>query len=398
MAKKSYKAPKEKRPKVLVDADFWHLDKLLATNADIMMAIGQRGNGKTWQVHKYMLEDYAKRKVRFAYIRRWAEDIVSAKCSILFSAQNIEQIFGPGCVIKFEKSAFMLYRPAASEDEAPPEPETIGYALALNQAAHTKSVAYTDIKNILFDEFIDIVESRKLKNEVSMWENTLSTLIRHSQDVKVFMLANTVSRYSEYFTLYDFDIASIQQGEIKVNTFDKGENILTVALEYCKYNPAIASHSQKYIKSNMINKGEWEIPLSEEIPEVTGETHHDTLLFSMWDPGMGVNLGCYIRHAKWYTLETNDYIQKPVQHEREFLVIKQTLDQSRYYHLTDQKSLKYNYWNNLKLMWKDIEENCDIDIANEFNHSRVFVENKFTADNFYNAYMYYLSVSIRDTL
>ena len=36
--------------------------------------------------------------------------------------------------------------------------------------------------------------------------------------------------------------------------------------------------------------------------------------------------------------------------------------------------------------------------ANEFNHSRVFVENKFTADNFYNAYMYYLSVSIRDTL
>lgn len=395
--KKKYAMDKPKHPKMLQEQDFWHLDRLLATGADIMMAIGQRGNGKTYSVHKYMLEDYANRKVRFAYIRRWADDIDVSKCSILFSAQDVEKIFGPGSYIRFEKSAFVLKK-NTTEDEEPFEPEIIGYALALNQAAHTKSVAYTNIKNILFDEFIDIVESRKIKNELSMWENTLSTLIRHAQDVKVFMLANTVSRYSEYFTLYDFDIANLQQGEIKVNEFDKGDSILKVALEYCKYNPAIASHSQKYIKSNMINKGEWEIPVTCEVPEVTGEIHKDKLLFSMWDPGMGVNLGCYLRYAYWHKLETKDYIMKPVKFERQFLVIKQSLEQSKYYHLTDQKSLKYGYWNDIKKMFKDIEENCDIDVPNEFLHSRVFVENEFTADNFYNAYMYYMTLSIRDTL
>ena len=106
----------------------------------------------------------------------------------------------------------------------------------------------------------------------------------------------------------------------------------------------------------------------------------------------------FIRYAKWVTLEVDNglYVEKP--HVREFLVIRQTDKRSNYYHLTTVKDLTYGSWSDLMMMFKDIEENCDIDILRELKMGRVYCEDSFTGDYFYHSYVAYMKVSTRDLL
>lgn len=118
----------------------------------------------------------------------------------------------------------------------------------------------------------------------------------------------------------------------------------------------------------------------------------------MFDSVMGINLGIYIRYAVWHTLDCIDGIYKSTPHAREFLVIRQTPDKSHYYHLTNVKDLTYSSWSDLPMMFKDITENCDIDILRELKMGRVYCEDSFTGDYFYHTYVQYMKVSTRDLL
>ena len=79
---------------------------------------------------------------------------------------------------------------------------------------------------------------QELKDELSRFDNTLSTIIRgDNTNVVIWMLANTVSKYSPYFLRFGIDINKVEQGtivnkEIRLETGD----ILKVALEYCEFN------------------------------------------------------------------------------------------------------------------------------------------------------------------
>ena len=95
----------------------------------------------------------------------------------------------------------------------------------------------------------------------------------------------------------------------------------------------------------------------------------------------------------------NDCVYYNREHNREFLVIRQTPERiSSYYHLTTQKGLSYNLWHNIQDMLKDINENCDIDVMKELRMGRVFCDSMFTADYFNHAFLWYSTTKIRDLL
>ena len=58
---------------------YYDLTKILKTNADYMIIIGERSNGKTYATLKYGLEEYFKNGSTMGYIRRWEEDFRSGK-------------------------------------------------------------------------------------------------------------------------------------------------------------------------------------------------------------------------------------------------------------------------------------------------------------------------------
>lgn len=380
----------------LSSKDFFSLKPILEKNPDITVIWGQRSNGKTYSVLKYALENYKKHKRTFVYVRRWAEDIAVKSMTKLMSPLVVEDIFGEGMYIKFFRGAFLLC------DEINPdvEPITLGWAICLNQVAHTKSQTFQDAQVVILDEFLQLKSERVLKEEFDAWEQTLSTVLRTTQDAKIFIIGNSIGKYSPYFSPYGIDPNAITQGEIKEIMLENefGEPTKVIA-HWCKYNPKIGQRTSKYVRgSKMAKTGEWEIQEVSNIPHTDNEIAIEQLLCTMFDPVMSINLGIFVRYAKWYTLELVDGLYESTPHEREFLVIRQTPDKSSYYHLTNVKDLTYTNWNDLPLMWKDIKDRVGIDIENELKMGRVYCEDSFTGDYFYHTYLQFLKVSTRDLL
>lgn len=380
----------------LTTKDFYNLKPLLDKNPDIAVIWGQRSNGKTYSVLKYALENFKKNKRTFVYVRRWAEDITVKNMDKLMSPLPVKDIFGKTKAIKFFRGAFMLY----DEDDSDIEPITLGWAICLNQVAHTKSQTFQDAQVVILDEFLQLKSERVLKEEFDAWEQTLSTVLRTTQDAKIFIVGNSIGKYSPYFSPYGIDPNNIEQGELKEIMLENefGQPTKVVA-EWCKYNPKIGQRTSKYVRgSRMATHGEWEIQDVANIPHTDNELAYEQLLCTMFDPVMSINIGIFVRYAKWYTLEQVNGLYESTPHEREFLVIRQTPKKSSYYHLTNVKDLSYSTWCDLPLMWKDIEDKIGIDIETELKMGRVYCEDSFTGDYFYHTYIGFLKVSTRDLL
>lgn len=377
---------------------YYSLTKINNTKADYNLIIGQRSNGKTYAVCKYLIQQYKKTGRKFAYIRRWADDIKGYRAEQLFMPlqAEIERIYGHGYSITYYRHKYYLTDPDGKKQFI------MGYALSLSEASHTKSVAYIDIKYILFDEFIQMAGERTLSDEKAKFENTLSTLIRDKQDVVIYMLANTVSKFSPYFIYFGIDINKVEQGTIitKEIPTDDDKGILRVSLEYCEYNPDIGKKVSKYTSSKMIRTGQWEIPPTDDIPTVKGEKVNDKLLCSFHDPEADIDIGCFLRRSIWSELVLDPTINifKTVNHVREFLVLKEVDRRSSYYHLTMDKALDYHTYNDLGYMLRDIKEDTDIDIEHELFMGRIFCENMFTADYFNHIWKHYSGIKVRDML
>ena len=397
--KKADEVKRDLRDKTMSEAlsskDFYSPKKLLGNNGDINVIWGQRSNGKTYSYLKYALENFRDHQRTFVYVRRWAEDIVVKNMDKLMSPLPVEQIFGQGKSIRFYRGAFWLQDEDPSVDKV-----CMGWAIALNQVAHTKSQTFANAQIVILDEFIQLATERKLTDEFDAWEQTLSTILRTTNDAKIFLLGNSVGKYSPYFTPYGIDPNSIKQGEIKEIILPNATGDPTkVIAEYCEYNSKIGQKTSKYVRgSKMAQTGEWEIKDVANIPHTDNEWAKESMLCSMYDPVMNLTLGLYVRYARWVTLEVQDGIYYEEPHQREFIVIRETNKRSSYYHLTTVKDLTYSSWSDLRKMLKDIEENTGINIDNELTMGRVYCENSFVGDYFYHTYTHYQRVNMRDLL
>lgn len=373
---------------------FYSLKEILEKRADINLIISGRSNGKTYSLCKYVLEQYKKHGKKFVYVRRWVDDIKIANAQKLFLPlkDEIEKLFGEGYEVTYYQKQYFLKDPEGHK-------EIIGHVLALSESHHQKSVSYTDIGTIFFDEFIQMSGERILPDELSRYENTLSTIIRFHTDIKVFLLANTVSKLAPYFSYYKIDINHMEPKDIIVNDFPTDAGVLRVACEYAEVSKKISKKTSKYIlNSKMITNGQWEIPEIDDIITAPGERAKEKLLFSAWDPEAEVNIGVYLRTAIWYTIEVKNFISQNVQHTRQFLVVRNNPKKSSYYHLTNIKDLSYSTWTNWREMVKDIFDSTGIDVEHELKMNRVYCDSMFTADFFNHVYLYYNSLKVRDLL
>ncbi len=376
---------------------YWNINPILGKHGDFNLVIGQRGNGKTFGVLKHFLECYKKTKKRFCYIRRWDEDVKAFRMEQLFAPFRnvIDELFGDEFTIQYRNHKFYLVNGNGTKIDC------IGYVLSLSSSHHTKSIAYTNVGNILYDEFIRMSGEQELKDELSRFDNTLSTIIRgDNTNVVIWMLANTVSKYSPYFLRFGIDINKAEQGTILVKDIplETGE-VLKVALEYCEFNEEASKKISKYSTNAMIKSGKWEIPETDEIPTVPGSKIREQLLFSIYSEEVNVTIGCFLRKEKWAELKPNDQrLYVPEYHVREFLVIRTIDSKSSYFHLSTEKSLKYTQYNDLGTMLQDIKDTTDIDFDDELHRGRVFCDNAFTGDYFINAWLKFGRVAARNLI
>lgn len=374
---------------------WYSLDPIKNTSSDINIIVGQRSNGKTYAVLKECLYNFKKTGKKFVYIRRWKDDIVGYQIEQLFTPleKEIETIFGKGFSITYSQKKFYL------TNEAGDKLEVVGFCTAISLSSHVKSIPYTNVGIIVFDEFIQQSGEPLLREEKQKYESLISTICRDKTDIIFYLLANTVSKFSWVFLYYGINIDKVKQGEIQTKELpiDESKHILKVTIEYCAENKEIGSKTAKYTTSRMISKGYWEIPETDSIPTSKGEVVKDKLLFTVYDYESDVIIGCFLRTSKWFTLEVNEetklYYQKS--HIRQFLILKTINYKSKYFHLSNQKSLNYHTYNDFEFMLNDIKDTTDIDFMSELFMGRIFSDNMFTADYFNHCWTVYNRVSPR---
>ena len=251
---------------------YFRLDNLDKENATYNIAIGERSNGKTYACLERIIKNYLDSGLvnQGAIIRRWAEDLKTYRGQVMFNSllQNGILINTIWHGIEYKSRAWWLYYEDENLNKKVYDKQPFCYAFALSELEHDKSTAYPNVTTILFDEFL----SRKsyLPDEFVLFMNTLSTIIRERDNVKIYMMANTVSKESPYFKEMGLKhIDTMKQGTVSV--YNYGDSELKVAIEYCENYKRNRKKSDKYFafdndKLKMITGGAWEVGVYNRLP------------------------------------------------------------------------------------------------------------------------------------
>lgn len=253
---------------------FYSLDAILKKNADYNIVFGERSNGKTYAALKYCIEQFYKTGGEFAYIRRWKEDILGKRAANIFAALESDGAIadatdGEFTRVKYYNGVFYLANFDDATQKLVSDNKPCGYTFALSDSEHNKSVSYPNVTTIVFDEFL--TRRYYLVDEFVTFMNVLSTIIRQRDNVKIFMLGNTVNKYCPYFAEMGLRHAKdMAQGTIDVYKY--GNSGLTVAVEYAGSTGKKAKKSNKYFAFDnknleMITQGKWELALYPHLPE-----------------------------------------------------------------------------------------------------------------------------------
>lgn len=253
------------------ETKYWDRTALDSTGALYRLAIGGRGNGKTYSWCRSILESYFDKKEQAAYIRRFAEELMP---------KNISGLFNPhyDYIKKKSKGKYngVFYRAKEfrlcyyEDDGTLTAKDSTPFCITadLNTSMVTKGADRAPVTSILFDEFM--TRNLYLKDEFILFQNLLSSLIRDRNNVIIYMFGNTVNRYCPYWEEMGLKgAAKIQQGEIQ--TYQYGDTGLSLALEYCPDVSDQRKDTSKYFafdnpQIRMISSGAWEIALYNRCP------------------------------------------------------------------------------------------------------------------------------------
>lgn len=243
---------------------YYDISNILKTNASFMMLLGQRTNGKSFQVKKTVLEAAYHHDKLFVYLRRWERDIKQDYVTEYFSDMPIKEITNGVYegVIAYQG---YIYFYNLDDDNKIVKGKTIGRYLALNLNERYKSQVFKGYDYIVFEEFV--TDRLYLENEPRTLMQITSTIFRDRKGI-VFLVGNTLSRVSPYFHEWDLrHVLSQKIGTIEIYHYHVGDDTIDLAVEYCansnKTNTMFFGQAAKQIIS-----GEWD---TEDLPHLPGD-------------------------------------------------------------------------------------------------------------------------------
>lgn len=249
---------------------YYDISNMLKTDAQYMILLGERSNGKSYQVKKTIIEAALTGK-RFVYLRRWKEDIKEASVSQYFDDMPVKELTkGEWTAIKGYRELIYFIRTETNEEGKTTELRSspIGYYCALNKLETYKSRAFVNTEYIVYEEFI--TNKTYIVNEPTELQQFVSTVARDNR-IHVLLVGNTLSRVCPYFSEWCLDgVLKQKQGTIDIYHFHVGESVVDIAVEYCanakSENKMFFGQAQKQIIS-----GEWDTKDVAKLPRPQSE-------------------------------------------------------------------------------------------------------------------------------
>lgn len=225
---------------------YYTLDNILTNEAIYYVIVGERSNGKTTAVLTHILENFFENGERGAIIRRWKKETVYSKASTMFNGivdrdLVYEMSGGKYDSIKYRSGGFYLvsnYDDDGNITEPNISPEPFCYLFSLTEVGDYKSTSYPGVTTIVYDEFIPLRNDYH-QNEVSLFLNMVSTIVREKAVAKVFLVANTVTWNSPYFKAFGITgLSRLKPGTIAKYSTEREIGLRSVetpiVLEYCE--------------------------------------------------------------------------------------------------------------------------------------------------------------------
>ena len=253
--------------------EYYDVDVIDKYNAHYNVIFGKRSNGKTYSILKKIIYNYANGKGQGAYLRRYREDFKGKRGATMFDSliandEISKATGGKWDTVKFYSDRWFFARKNENDDRIVADSEPFCYAFSLAQMEHDKSTSYPFVTTVVFDEFISRIGY--LPNEFVLFMNVLSTIIRQRNNVKIYMLGNTVNKYCPYFQ--EMGLGHVENMEAgKIDIYSYGESDLKVAVERTKDHNIEGRKSDVYFMFDnpnlqMITGGAWELDLYPHLP------------------------------------------------------------------------------------------------------------------------------------
>lgn len=196
---------------------YWSADAILSTNADIMMVLGEKGNGKSYDIKYRFIKRAYEKNEKFAYFRRYKEDIRDLDIQewladmVVDNSGNhriAEITKGEWTGIKVFRGEIFLSRDdlvtkhkrtgEEYEELVTTKGPMIGKAFYVSKQGyqHTASHAYVGYTMGIYEEFI--TTAMQEDDEPDTFMKMISTIFRDNK-YTVFLLGNRISRHNPYF-------------------------------------------------------------------------------------------------------------------------------------------------------------------------------------------------------
>lgn len=241
---------------------YYSLQKLLATDSEYNMLLGERSNGKSYSVKEHCIREAWNDNRLFIYLRRWQVDVKTSSVEAYFADAPITSITNGkcNCITVYAGKIFASYYDE-NKDETK-KLKQIGFVMYLTGETHFKSMAFPDYWNIIFEEFI--TDSGYLEEEPRKLMSLISTIARRRK-IKVFMVGNTISRFCPYFREWTLvNVPKQKQGQIDIYNLEN--NTIKVAVEMCESTTGGLNSMFIGSAKNMINGGAWDSKTYPHLP------------------------------------------------------------------------------------------------------------------------------------
>lgn len=229
---------------------YYDISKLRSLNPDYAFIVGGRSNGKSHAVARMLLEEYMEKGSQFVRIVRYVFDLQDRYVSDYFDLDN--QLW---LLKTYNKRVFFEspnYYIIDADCKTKKDAEIIGYVLALSSEQKYKSNQYDLVRNIVIEEFALLNPDKYMNNEEEAFLSLLSTIVRMRNNIKVWFVGNTISKYNPYFSLLNVNVdkLGLKPGKIvKVEQPDLGyDEKPKVYIEFAEMAYELATEIPRILK------------------------------------------------------------------------------------------------------------------------------------------------------
>lgn len=241
---------------------YYSIENLMKVDSTYKLLIGQRANGKSYQVKLTCLKNAFKNHRHFLYLRRWEKDIKQDSVSDYFGDMPILQITEGKYTGVTAYQGYLYFYNLSDEGKIVRE-EKIGRYCALRLNERYKSQVFENYDYIIYEEFI--TDELYLDDEPRKLQQFVSTVFRHNKGT-VFMVGNTLSRVCPYFSEWCLKgVLRQQPGSIEVYHFHVDDDVINVAVEYCQ-NSNYKNSMFFGQAARQIVSGEWDVDDMNKLP------------------------------------------------------------------------------------------------------------------------------------